>query len=108
MTPREMLGIGVLLLMFVLLGIVWYSMTLHPDKYRHWRTWLYLTVGLFLLYIVFLLLLIGRSDLEGVLLAIIFSLFGSILTAIGMWIPMREKTWIREWLDSRRGDRKAK
>ena len=101
MTLREILGLGTLLLLFVLLGVVWYSITLHPEKYRRRRTWLCLTACIFVLYSICILLVVGRSDLEGILQAIVFGLFGSILTAIALWIPMREKEWIRERLGSR-------
>ena len=108
MISREASIIVIMTSIFVLLGVIWFGVTLRPKKYGRISIWLCLTFVLFVLYTVFILLLVAKWDLPSLIVAAIISLFGSVFTAIGIWISMREKEWIEKWFDSRSKESRPK
>jgi 4-amino-4-deoxy-L-arabinose transferase-like glycosyltransferase len=102
MTLQTGLMIGAALLLLLLLGAGYYAMTLNPRKYRRPRVWLLGTVCIFLLYTVGIVAALGRLDLGSIMAIIVFGLPASVLTALGLWVPMFQRDKIAEWHDSRR------
>ena len=97
MTLRDLVAIGMFLLMFLLMGIGWYAMTLRPGRYRRPRVWVYGTTLLFVLFTVALVLLTKPSSLAEIVLLLAFGLVGSAISVLGLWIPMRQRDWVRGW-----------
>jgi len=108
MISREASIILIMISVFVLLGVIWFWVALHPRKYSRVSIWLCLTFVLFALYTVFILLLVAKWDLLNLIAAATISLFGSVLTTIGIWIPMHEREWITKWFGSRSEKSKPK
>jgi len=102
MNLQTMLIVGVVLLILFLLGIGYYAMTANPGKYRRPRIWLLGTVCLFLLYTIGIVAAVNRLDLTSIIAVIVFGLPASVLTALGLWVPLFQRDRATEWLDSRR------
>ncbi len=107
MTWREVLIIGAFLLIFLLVGVGWYAMTLSPGKYRRPRIWLYGVTGIFLLYTVALVLLTEPSSLASIIVVIAAGLIGSAMTVLGLWIPMRQRDWAIKRFNLQQGSDKT-
>jgi len=108
MTLQAVLIIAAALLLLLLLGVGYYAMTLNPTKYRHPRIWLLGTICLFLLYAVGIAAAMNRLDLKSIIAIIVFGLPASVLTALGLWIPMLQRDKITKWHDSKREGNRIK
>jgi hypothetical protein len=102
MTLRTILMIGAVLMILLLLGVGYYAMILQPSKYRRPRVWLIGATCLFLLYAVGIISALGQLDLKSMMAVLVFGVPASILTALGLWIPLFQRDKITEWLGSRR------